>query len=143
MEGETVKAGTKIGRTVAKIDTVTANSTTAELAEIAKDLKCNPDSALSMLKSYIEKGIVTDNRIEAMVDVDTKIMFRKDFGENYAHPIKSHGYMTPVDHYNVDIQVRRMPGTCFDNWNLVGSLHIIIDAKGNIIDYFLIKRVRK
>ena len=99
-----------------------------DLAEVAKDLKCDESSAISVLKSYIDKGVMKDNRIEAMIDADSKIVFRKDFGDK-AHPIRSHGYTSPVDHYNIEIQA-------FDSlrgkWNVTRKWHIVIDETGKI-----------
>ena len=80
-----------------------------------------------------------DNRIEAMIDADTKIIFRKDFGEN-AHPLPvKQGFPAGVDinHYNIEIQVRKHPGTEIDSWKWIRKYHIVIDAiSGNVTHFF-------
>jgi hypothetical protein len=109
------------------------------LTEIAKDLKCDEQSALQQLKEYFSKGTVIENRVEAAIDADTKIVFRKDYGEKYAHPLKTkRGYPAGVkiDHYNIDVCERSHPGTDIDNWTH-HSIHIVFDEEGkNIIDFF-------
>ena len=114
-------------------DKVTPAIKAEDLAEVAKDLKCDEPSALSMLKSYIKNGVREDNRIEAMIDADTKIIFRKDFGK-HAHGLESFGYPPgeKIDHYNIEIQSRSKPGTLIDRWDKIKAFHIVIEENGKI-----------
>jgi hypothetical protein len=110
------------------------------LTEIAKDLKCDESSALQQVKAYFSKGTVIENRVEAAIDADTKIVFRKDYGEKYAHALpRKQGYPegVKIDHYNIDVCRRSRPGTIIDRWDNVEVFHIVFDAEGkNIIDFF-------
>jgi hypothetical protein len=109
------------------------------LTEIAKDLKCDEQSALQQVKAYFSNGIVKDNRVEGMIDADTKILFRKDYGGK-AHPLRpKRGYPVGVniDHYNIEIQERALPGTIIDRWNkAIANFHIVFDEFGNIVDFY-------
>ena len=110
-----------------------------DLAEVAKDLKRDESCSFSVLKSYIDKGLMKDNRIEAMIDADSKIVFRKDFGEEYAHGLtEKRGYTPGIDdnHYNIDIVTRKYPGTTIERWNKVHVFHIVIDELGNVTDFY-------
>ena len=96
-------------------------------------LKCKATegSVLERLKSLLESGKKIENRIENMIDKDTKILFRKDFGKE-AHCIRKKGYKTPTDHYNIDVQT----WTPKDGWKKKVNFHIIVDKSGSIKDFF-------
>lgn len=106
-----------------------------QISDMAKIFKCapEPESVLSRLKGYLEKGVREENRIEYMLDADTKIMFRKDFGE-YAHCLEDFGYPEgiDIDHYNIEIQTRNLPGSTINRWNKEGVWHIVIGSNGKI-----------
>lgn len=61
-------------------------------------------------------------------------MFRKDFGEKYAHGLDHFGYPKgmKIDHYNIEIQSRSKPGTAVDRWEKVKVFHIVIEGNGAI-----------
>ena len=129
MEGEAARTG------AAKVAPIAESA----LKEVAKDLKCEESAALRQMKEYFSKGVVIENRVEAAIDADTKIVFRKDFGE-YAHPLKTkRGYPAGarINHYNIDICKKTRPGTTIDRWDNVEVYHIVFDAEGkDIIDFF-------
>ena len=107
---------------------------------IADKLKCESDkqSILEILKSLLDRGKRTDNRIETMIDNDTKIQFRKDFGEKHAHPLPKHrGYPdgVKINHYNIDMYIRKYPGTNIDRW-VKKVFHVVVDGAGNAKDFW-------
>ena len=132
--GSTDSVGEASQKSVVESDKVMPAVKVTDLAEVAKDIKCDESSALSVLKSYIKNGVKEDNRIEAMIDADTKIIFRKDFGEKHAHGLESFGYPPgeKIDHYNIEIQSRSKPGTLIDRWDKIKVFHIVIEENGKI-----------
>ena len=117
-----------------------ADTAAASIADIANDLHCAPtkESILSKLKGYLDKGTKTDNRVEYMLDADTKIMFRKDFDVHGLSEKRGYPKRTNIDHYNIEIQVRRYPGTNLKGWDQLkdGLFHIVVDAFGNVTDFY-------
>lgn len=86
---------------------------------------------LNTLKKLISSGSIRENNIITNLDNNTQIIFRRDFDE-YAHPISSHGYQAPVNHYNIEIQTKNMRG----KWVKRESYHIITNNDGSIKDLF-------
>ena len=72
------------------------------------------------------KSIITQ------LDDKTRVIFRMDVGEN-AHSIKMYGYDNPVNHINIEIQVKSSSGKYKPKWDF----HIILDNLGNVIDSFI------
>ncbi|TET06227.1 hypothetical protein E3J79_02655 [Candidatus Dependentiae bacterium] len=99
--------------------------------EFIKGQKIVSSLQQSNIKELLDKGKKIGDRIETMIDENAKIIFRRDFGKS-AHPIKSHGYKVPVDHYNVEIHTKAP----YKGWNRYLNLHIIIDKTGRVIDSF-------
>ena len=87
------------------------------------------DDIVDILKSG-EKS--SDGRnIITQLDDNTKAIFRMDVGEN-AHSMNMYGYSNPVDHINIEIQVKTSSGKYKTKWNF----HIILDDLGNVSDIF-------
>ena len=86
---------------------------------------------LTEMKNILKNGEIKENNIIAPLDENTQVIFRNDTGAN-AHPIHSQGYDNPVNHYNIEIQVKTQAGKWKSKW----SYHIIFDEFGVIIDYF-------
>jgi hypothetical protein len=142
-ENSVTPASSFLGKTLESVGEALHGEQTIEidaiLAEVAQDLKCDKSSALSMLKNYIKDGVVRDNRIEAMVDSDTKILFRKDFGEKAHALTPKRGYPKgiKIDHYNIEIQTREHAGTTIDRWNdPIANYHIVVDNTGKVTDMY-------
>ena len=87
---------------------------------------------INFIKGLIENAEIKENNIISKIDDNTQIIFRRDKGD-YAHPIRSHGYNTPINHYNIEIQKysekHHQMQTC-------RNYHIIVDEKNKIIDIF-------
>lgn len=128
-------------QTSVKAGEVIATEVTAEkIAEIAHDLKCAPEkeSILSKLKGYLDKGVRKDNRIETMLDIDTKIQFRKDFNVHALSAKRGYPPGVKINHYNIEIQIREHPGTNLNDWTQLkgGLFHIVVDKLGNVTDFY-------
>jgi len=90
-----------------------------ETSGIADTLKCHQtkESVLERLKSLLENGKkIEDNIIEAFIDKNTKILFRKDFNKHALPTSRGYPKNVNIDHYNIEIQRTRYPGaTRFPN----------------------------
>ena len=62
---------------------------------------------------------------------NTKVIFRMDVGEN-AHSMEMYGYSNPVNHINIEIQVKASSGKYKPKWNF----HMILDNLGEVSDSF-------
>ncbi len=84
------------------------------------------DNIIKLLK----KGEKTkDGRnIITTLDEDTKIIFRRDIGEN-AHAMSKFGYDKPVDHINIEIHHKKPNGNYKAKWDF----HIILDDLGKVV----------
>jgi len=66
-------------------------------------------------------------RITYQLDDSTRIVFGLDLGEN-AHPLRNHGYMTPVNHMNVEIQTIAESGNVYTKWDM----HMLLDDDNTV-----------
>jgi len=96
------------------------------LEDLTKMLKKSKPSGKSKVVFYQREAIIEGGYVED----GYKIIFRRDFGKN-AHPIKTKGYVDPVNHYNIEIQKQ-----CRGRWKDHFCYHIIVDETGNVIDFF-------
>ena len=71
-----------------------------------------------------------------MLDADTKIRFRKDFGVHGLSEKQGYPKRIKIDHYNIELQTRACPGTKLNDWNKIANFHIVVDNLGNVTDFF-------
>ncbi len=86
---------------------------------------------IKYLSSLILNGKMEGRNISYQLDDNTKILFRKDFGDN-AHPIGSK-YPEPTNHFNIEIQKYSETKHQYQKYR---DYHIVIDENNNVIDYF-------
>lgn len=68
-------------------------------------------------------------RIIYQQDEKTNIIFGLDLNEN-AHPLRNQGYKNPVNHMNIEIQIRSDSGRTYTKWDM----HMILDKIGKVTD---------
>ena len=82
----------------------------------------------------MKKGKMSDDGRRIVTDLDdrTKVIFGLDVGKN-AHRLDIGGYTNPVDHMNIEIQVRNFRGDIRHVWDL----HLILDKNRQIINQII------
>ena len=123
-----IKKGAKLLKGKKKVKAVSKSKSKLKSFKIHKG---SSKTNFGKIKKIIKKGKVKGNNIISKIDDNTQAIFRRDTGVN-AHSIRSHGYDQPVNHYNVEIQTKTAAGKWKSKW----SYHIILDKKGNIINFF-------
>ena len=90
-------------------------------------------SSVNDIVDIMKSGnMTTDGRnIITQLDENTKVIFRMDVGEN-AHSMEMYGYSNPVNHINIEIQVKASSGKYKPKWNF----HMILDNLGEVSDSF-------
>ena len=90
-------------------------------------------SSVNDIVDIMKSGNMTaDGRnIITQLDENTKVIFRMDVGEN-AHSMEMYGYSNPVNHINIEIQVKASSGKYKPKWNF----HMILDNLGEVSDSF-------
>ena len=90
-------------------------------------------SSVNDIVDIMKSGNMTaDGRnIITQLDENTKVIFRMDVGEN-AHSMEMYGYSNPVNHINIEIQVKASSGKYKPEWNF----HMILDNLGEVSDSF-------
>lgn len=85
--------------------------------------------ALELAKPTLGKS----NQLETILEDGTKVIFRRDVGEN-AHSIGK-TYPQPTDHYNVEVHVPDPVKT--GRYNSIQNMHVIVDKNMNVSDILL------
>lgn len=106
-------------------------SESVKYAKVMGGASAARNKAVESISSMISNGEVKGNNIISNLDDKTRIIFRKEFGEN-SHPI-SPKYPQATNHYNIEIQKYSEKGHQFKTWR---DYHIIVDDNNKIIDYF-------
>ena len=108
----------------------TGKSAAEVIEEIAEtERKIQEKTIFRLLRESKPSSPETANfQRETLLGDGKKIVFRNDTGTR-AHPITSHGYKNPIDHYNIEIQEAYRGG-----WRNYYKYHIIVDDAGNVID---------
>ena len=90
-------------------------------------------SSVNDIVDIMKSGNMTaDGRNKiTQLDENTKVIFRMDVGEN-AHSMEMYGYSNPVNHINIEIQVKASSGKYKPKWNF----HMILDNLGEVSDSF-------
>ena len=90
-------------------------------------------SSVNDIVDIMKSGNMTaDGRnIITQLDENTKVIFRMDVGE-IAHSMEMYGYSNPVNHINIEIQVKASSGKYKPKWNF----HMILDNLGEVSDSF-------
>ena len=90
-------------------------------------------SSVNDIVDIMKSGNMTaDGRnIITQLDENTKVIFRMDVGEN-AHSMEMYGYSNPVNHINIEIQVKASSGKYKPKWNF----YMILDNLGEVSDSF-------
>ena len=111
-------------------DVVGKASKVVELGDVAyKSGNSSVDDIVDIMKSG---EMTSDGRnIITQLDDNTKVIFRMDVGEN-AHSMDMYGYSNPVNHINIEIQVKASSGKYKPKWNF----HMILDDLGEVSDSF-------
>ena len=91
-------------------------------------------SSVNEVVEIMKSGNMTSDgkNIITQLDENAKAIFRMDVGEN-AHSMESYGYSDPVNHINVEIQVKASSGKYKPKWNF----HMILDELGEVIESFI------
>ena len=78
----------------------------------------------------MKKGKISNDGRRIITDLDdrTRVIFGLDVGKN-AHRIDISGYTNPVDHMNIEIQVKNFRGDTRHVWDL----HLILDKNRQVI----------
>ena len=98
--------------------------------------ECDSESGSSSVNDIVDimksGNMTADGRnIITQLDENTKVIFRMDVGEN-AHSMEMYGYSNPVNHINIEIQVKASSGKYKPKWNF----HMILDNLGEVSDSF-------
>ena len=98
--------------------------------------ECGSESGSSSVNDIVDimksGNMTADGRnIITQLDENTKVIFRMDVGEN-AHSMEMYGYSNPVNHINIEIQVKASSGKYKPKWNF----HMILDNLGEVSDSF-------
>lgn len=105
------------------------NTSTPLFSEMLKSGSSSVDDIVDIMKSG---EMTSDGRnIITQLDDNTKVIFRMDVGEN-AHSMDMYGYSNPVNHINIEIQVKASSGKYKPKWNF----HMILDDLGEVSDSF-------
>ena len=90
-------------------------------------------SSMDDIVDIMKSGEMTSDgrNIITQLDDNTKVIFRMDVGEN-AHSMDMYGYSNPVNHINIEIQVKASSGKYKPKWNF----HMILDDFGEVSDSF-------
>ena len=97
--------------------------------EVAESGSSSVNDIVDIMKSG---NMTADGRnIITQLDENTKVIFRMDVGEN-AHSMEMYGYSNPVNHINIEIQVKASSGKYKPKWNF----HMILDNLGEVSDSF-------
>ena len=82
----------------------------------------------------MKKGKMSNDGRRIVTDLDdrTKVIFGLDVGKN-AHRIDISGYTNPVDHMNIEIQVKKTCQRVRTEWDL----HLILDKNRQVIDQII------
>lgn len=90
-------------------------------------------SSVNDIVDIMKSGNMTaDGRnIITQLNENTKVIFRMDVGEN-AHSMEMYGYSNPVNHINIEIQVKASSEKYKPKWNF----HMILDNLGEVSDSF-------
>lgn len=113
-------------------------SLTDQEYSVAKQLGIDVDkksgsSSVDDIVDIMKSGEMTSDgrNIITQLDDNTKVIFRMDVGEN-AHSMDMYGYSNPVNHINIEIQVKASSGKYKPKWNF----HMILDDFGEVSDSF-------
>ena len=82
---------------------------------------------------FTQEDVIYNDGINTVTQLDekTKVIFRMDVGKN-AHSIEKYGYRNPVNHINIEIQVKASSGKYKTKWDF----HMILDNLGKASDSF-------
>jgi RHS repeat-associated protein len=96
-------------------------------------LPSNESQLNNPLEEIIKRTRKIDGRLETSLDDGSKIIFRRDIGQN-AHPIGKK-YQNPVDHFNIEIHkpVKNHLG----RFKQTKDVHIIVNDKLEVIDVIM------
>lgn len=102
---------------------------TKSAAENGKSGRLSVNDIVDIMKS----GDMTSDGINIVTQLDekTKVIFRMDVGKN-AHSIEKYGYRNPVNHINIEIQVKASSGKYKTKWDF----RMILDNLGKVSDSF-------
>ena len=114
---------TSYGKSSGKYDTT---------ADFLTNIESGSSSVNDIVDIMKSGNMTADGRnIITQLDENTKVIFRMDVGEN-AHSMEMYGYSNPVNHINIEIQVKASSGKYKPKWNF----HMILDNLGEVSDSF-------
>lgn len=87
------------------------------------------DDIVDIMKSG--KKISDERNIIIQLDDNSKVIFRIDVGKN-AHSMEMYAYSNPINHINIEIQVKLSSRKYKPKWNF----HMILDDLGEVIVSF-------
>ena len=83
----------------------------------------------SALEQALARAKPVGDRLEAVLDDGSKVIFRRDVGSK-AHPLP--GYPKPTDHWNIEVH-KPIPGRP-GRFEPAQNTHIVLDPSGKPID---------
>ena len=87
------------------------------------------------IKSVLQSSnkVTQDGSIrETFLNENTKVVFKAHIDE-FAHPIRSQGFIDAVNHYNIEIQTRIGDSARF---KVRENFHLILDGAGKFVKIF-------
>ena len=133
--GGLMTAAAVIGTKLASVASRAGPATVKIVGKVSGSGQGAASKNVQKIKSVLQssKRVTLDGSIrESIINENTKVVFKRHIDE-FAHPIKSKGYMDSVNHYNIEIHTRIGNSARF---KVNGTLHLILDSADKVIKIF-------